>query len=120
MRKWPIALVFMLFALSSLAAKTARYERVGGDVKPPKILHAVYPKYPEAARKARVTGIVIVEAKINEKGGVDGVTVQKGLGHGLDEAATDAVRQFTFAPATKAGKPVAVIFEVPVSFRLSD
>ena len=120
MKKWPIALVCMLFALSSLAAKTTKYERVGGDVKPPKVLRTVFPKYPREAREARVTGIVVIEAKINNKGGIDGVSVLKGLGYGLDEAAADAVRQWAFAPATKDGKPVAVIFEVPINFRLSE
>jgi protein TonB len=64
--------------------------------------------------------LVIVEAMINEQGGIDSVTVLKGLGHGLDEAAADAVRQWTFEPATMAGKPVPVIFNVTFSFRLSD
>src|SRR5205807_930453 len=36
--------------------------RIGGDVKAPVIRHRVEPIYSEEARKARISGIVIVEA----------------------------------------------------------
>jgi TonB family protein len=94
------------------------YERIGGDITPPKVITRVDPRYPEEARKERVSGLVVVEAMIGEDGLVRDVKVRKGLPFGMDEAAVDAVRQWTFQPATKDGKPVAVVFNLTINFKL--
>jgi periplasmic protein TonB len=93
--------------------------RVGGDVKPPVIVTRVDPSYPEVARKARVQGIVIVEAVIDRNGAVRDVKVLKGLPFGLSESASDAVRRWRFKPGTLNGKPVDVIFNLTVIFKLN-
>jgi len=92
--------------------------RVGGDVKAPVIIDRVEPIYPEVARKARIMGIVIVEATISEDGVVKNVEVLKPLPFGLDQAAVDAVKQWTFKPATLDGAPVAVRFNLTINFKL--
>ena len=92
--------------------------RVGGDVQPPTKLVAPPPQYTEIARKARIQGVVIVEAIIDKEGNVTNVKVLKGLPMGLDTAAADAVRKWKFKPATLNGKPVAVIYNLTVNFRL--
>lgn len=92
--------------------------RVGGDVKAPVVLQRVEPVYPEVARKARVSGIVILEAVIDRTGAVKDVRVLEGLPFGLDEAAVDAVKQWRFAPATLNGQPVDVLFNLTVSFKI--
>ncbi len=94
------------------------YERVGGDVKAPQVITRVDPQFTEEARKERVQGIVIIEALVGEDGVVRDVKVLKGLPFGLDQAAADAVRQWTFLPAMKDGKPVAVVFNLTVNFKL--
>jgi protein TonB len=76
------------------------------------------PRYPDAARAARLQGIVILEIVIDRTGEVADTRVLKGLPMGLDAAAVEAVRTWKFRPATLHGKPVAVYFTVPVSFRL--
>ena len=45
---------------------------------------------------------------------------EKLAGHGLDEQAFNAIKQWRFAPATSTtdGKPVAIIVPVEVTFRL--
>ncbi len=92
--------------------------RVGGDVKAPVVLKHVEPMYPEEARKARISGIVIVQAIIDHTGAVKDVTVLKPLPFGLDQAAVDAVRQWTFQPATMNDKPVDVAFNITINFKL--
>lgn len=92
--------------------------RVGGDVKPPEKINYPSPQYTEIARKARIQGVVIVEAIIDKSGKVTNVKVLKGLPMGLDQAAADAVSRWTFKPATLNGKPVAVIYNLTVNFQL--
>ena len=92
--------------------------RVGGDVKAPAKLHAPSPQYTEIARKARITGVVIVEAIIDKQGNVTNVKILKGLPMGLDQAAVDAVKRWKFEAATLNGKPVSVIYNLTINFQL--
>ncbi len=94
------------------------YERVGGDIKAPKVLNRVDPAFTEEAKAARIAGIVIIEALVGEDGVVRDAKVIKDLPMGLGQAAVDAVRQWTFEPATKDGKPVPVVFNLTVNFKL--
>ena len=92
--------------------------RVGGDVKPPEKISAPPPQYTEIARKARIQGVVIVEAIIDKAGQVKNVKVLKGLPMGLDQAAVDAIKRWKFKPATLNGKPVDVYYNLTVNFQL--
>ena len=94
--------------------------RVGGNVKAPTVISRVEPVFPEEARKARIAGIVILEALIDELGNVSNVRVLKPLPFGLDQAALDAIRQWKFRPGTVDGKPVKVIFNLTINFKLPE
>ena len=61
---------------------------------------------------------MIVEAIIDKTGKVTNVKILKGLPMGLDQAAADAVGRWRFEAATLNGKPVAVIYNLTVNFRL--
>lgn len=54
--------------------------------------------------------------------GADGkpgeIAVARPIGFGLDESAVDAIRKATFEPAVKDGKPVAVMLNMVVEFRI--
>ncbi|HVS02511.1 MAG TPA: TonB family protein [Thermoanaerobaculia bacterium] len=91
---------------------------VAGDVVPPEKTFAPQPVYPEMARKARVQGVVIVQAIIDKQGQVTNVKVLKGLPMGLDQAAAEAVKKWKFKPATLNGKPVDVYYNLTVNFRI--
>lgn len=93
--------------------------RVGGDVKPPIVLARTDPQYTEVARKARVQGIVVLEAIIDRNGQVTDVRVLKGLPMGLSESAMEAVRKWRFKPGNLNGRPVPVIFNLTVNFRFN-
>jgi protein TonB len=59
---------------------------------------------------------VIVDAQ----GNVASLSVARSSGSRLlDDAAVDAVRRWRFAPARRAGVPVAGSVEVPILFRLT-
>lgn len=91
---------------------------VGGDVQAPVKVYAPNPRYTEEARQARIQGFVILQAVIDREGKVASIEVLKGLPNGLDKSAVDTVKQWTFRPATKNGEPVAVYYDLTVSFSL--
>lgn len=92
--------------------------RVGGDVKPPVVVSRVAPVYPEEAKKARISGIVILEVIISAEGRITRTKVLKPLPYGLDAAAEAAARQWTFRPGTLNGVPVEVLFNLTVNMKV--
>jgi TonB family protein len=96
------------------------YMTVDKNIKPPEVLKRVNPVYTADAKAARISGMVIIETMIDETGVVRGTKILKRLPYGLDQAAADAVSQWTFAPALLDGKPVPVVFNLTVNFRASD
>ncbi|MDP9034082.1 MAG: TonB family protein, partial [Myxococcota bacterium] len=76
---------------------------------------AVYP--PEALR-ARIEGTVSLELEIDEHGAVTAARAITPAGHGFDEAALDAARQFKFAPAAQSGRPTRAVVQLTYEFHL--
>src|SRR5262249_7042378 len=92
--------------------------RVGGEVKAPVIVSRIEPIYSEEARRAHISGIVILEALIDKNGNVTDVNVLKPLPFGLDQAAVDAVKQWKFKPGTKNGEAVDGAVNLTGKFKL--
>ena len=93
--------------------------RVIGRVSRPQILRQVNPEATEEALKHHgFSGTVIVEALIDKDGRLVDVRVVKGLPFGLSEKSVDAVKQWTFKPATLGGKPVKVFYVLTVNFKI--
>jgi protein TonB len=89
--------------------------RIGGNVQEPKIVKLVPPVYPVLAQKARVSGMVVLEATLTTDGTVDEIKVISG--HPLlIKAAIDCVKQWEYEPTYLNGEPVAVILTAKVSF----
>ncbi len=86
---------------------------------PPEIETYVVPDYPQTARKRGVEGQVLLMVVIDQSGKVeDNVEVLDSIPM-LDQAAIDAVHQWSFSPARDAdGAPVRVQMAVPVRFTL--
>jgi len=76
------------------------------------------PDYSEDARKAKMQGMVVLEVVVGSDGRPQIRKVLQSLGMGLDEQAVKAVSTWKFKPGTKDGKPVPVLINVLVSFRL--
>ncbi|MFO7523833.1 MAG: energy transducer TonB [Ignavibacteriaceae bacterium] len=74
--------------------------------------------YPELAKRAGIEGRVFIQAFIDETGSVADAKVIKGVGHGLDEAALEAVKQTKFTPGIHKGEPVKVQVSIPIMFKL--
>jgi protein TonB len=91
--------------------------RVGGNIKPPVKIRDVKPVYPEEALQARVQGVVIIEALIDETGKVSDAKILRSIPL-FDQAALEAVRQWEFTPTVLNGVPVPVIMTTTVTFTL--
>jgi protein TonB len=93
-----------------------------GSVAPPEALDAVRnrrPPYPESSRRRGEEGVVRVELLVDLTGRVTEVRILESSGFGtLDAAAVQAVRDWRFRPAQRAGVPVAGSITTAVHFRL--
>jgi len=88
------------------------------SVQQPKLIKKVEPVYPQVALKARITGVVIVNATTDVYGKVADAKIISG--HPLlRQAAYDAVRQWVYEPYILNGIPRAVKFTVQVKFNLN-
>jgi protein TonB len=91
--------------------------RLHAGMQPPVKVVNVDPAYPAIAQQARVQGVVILEAIIDERGVVKSVSVLRSIPL-LDPAALDAVRRWRFTPARLNGEAVPVVMTVTVRFTL--
>jgi TonB family protein len=81
----------------------------------PRLVHAVEPVYPEAARRAGVSGLVILEATVDESGEVAGVHPIR-ANPMLVPPAVEAVRLSRWEPRRVDGKPVSAVVPVRLVF----
>ena len=89
--------------------------RIGGDVKPPRLLSGPAPIYPTLAQQSRIQGIVVIEAIIDEHGNV--VEMRAISGHPLlIPAAMKAVSQRKYAPTVLDGEATPVNLRVEITF----
>lgn len=90
----------------------------GGDAALLKYIHA-NSKYPENAKANEIEGRVIVRFSITPTGGVDNVSVLKGVDPELDKEAIRVVKTLPeFKPGRQGGKAVPVWYMVPITFTL--
>jgi protein TonB len=92
--------------------------RVSSGIKPPTRIKDAPPIYPDIARRARVQGVVILEAIIGADGRVQQARVLRSIPL-LDQAAMDAVQSWEYTPTLLNGQPVPVIMTVTVQFTLA-
>jgi TonB family protein len=90
----------------------------GQLTKPPELLKFVEAPFPQEAQDLGLQGSVGLLVDIDDKGAVTKVEVTEPAGHGFDEAAVEAVRQFQFAPAEIDGKPAPVRIAYHYNFTL--
>lgn len=91
---------------------------VEGDVQRPVRIHSPAPQYTEAARAARLQGLVIVQAIVSEEGTIDCARPLVAEHYPLAQMALSAVTEWRFEPARLDSEPVAVFFNLTVHFTL--
>jgi TonB family protein len=84
------------------------YLSIGQVSQRPSFKVKVIPSLPEAAKRANIEGVVILQVDIDASGTVKKVELIKGLGYGCDEAAIDALKRSVLNPATLGSQAVPV------------
>jgi protein TonB len=75
--------------------------------------------YPEVAKENNVQGRVVLKFCVTETGGVDLVSVLKGVDPELDAEVVRVVKTLPkFKPGKQGGKPVRVWYTIPILFKL--
>ncbi len=75
--------------------------------------------YPEVAKENNIQGRVIVKFCVTPTGGVDQVSVLKGVDPELDAEVVRVVKTLhKFKPGKQDGKPVPVWYTIPINFQL--
>lgn len=86
--------------------------------KKARLLSRFEPESNEFAQANAVAGMALYHAVIGPDGKPAEIAVARPIGFGLDENAVDAIRKASFEPAIKDGKPVPVLLDLVVEFRI--
>jgi protein TonB len=93
--------------------------RLGSNITYPTPIRQPNPTYTSDAMRAKITGVVTLEAVVKADGTIGDVRVIKSLDRGLDQEAIKAAKMWLFTPARdRDNKPVAVIVQLELTFRL--
>jgi protein TonB len=103
------------WAIAHVSSPDLHIESLGGT--PPAPLKITKPQYPEEALQKKVEGVVTVEVLISETGTVVIADIRQSI-PALDAAVLRRVREWTFRPALREGKPVPAVARAPVAFRI--
>jgi len=89
--------------------------RVGGELKPPRLVSSTLPVYPAVARDAGIEGDVVIDTTIDKTGKVTAMKVVSGPPM-LRQAALEALRQWKYEPSKLNGEPVPIQMTVTIRF----
>lgn len=86
-----------------------------------KLIYSKMPVFPEAALKARLSGSVVVEIIVDEKGSVENVRIMSSTNPIFNDNAIEAVKTWRFTPPTdKKGVNVKIYVTRKIKFNWSE
>jgi periplasmic protein TonB len=94
--------------------------REGNGVSSPVLIRDFKPNYTGEAMRARIQGMVVMDAIVLPDGSVGSVRITKSLDNtfGLDQEAIATVKKWRFKPGMLQGTPVPVMIVIEMSFTL--
>jgi TonB family protein len=101
-------------ATTALSEQSAAY--IPAEVMQGRLIHKIEPIYPEAARRAKIQGVVELDVLIGSDGNVVDVRAISGPDE-LTSAAVDAVKWWRFQPYLVKGQAAQVKTTLAVDFR---
>lgn len=87
---------------------------------PPKLLHSKPPTFPPEMLESGQHPTVVLKVTVFADGTLGDVVVEHSAGPAFDDAAIVAVREWTFAPASREGRAIASRVGVAVHFELPE
>lgn len=102
----------------SALKKKAAVPQTEGEMAPPILIERVEAEYPSEALAKNLEASVLATLDIDTQGSVINVTIDEPVGYGFDEAATSAMMQFRFKPATMNGEPIPCLLKYRYDFFL--
>jgi len=99
----------------SLAIATVSAQEAAFDVRPVPV-KTPPPHFPADMQRQGVSGVVAVRVVIDESGLVSECSVSKSSHAEFEQAAMDAVKNWKFKPASKAGVAVKSSVVIPIKF----
>jgi TonB family protein len=105
--------------MAAMAPPPVAKRTVSPQATPVEILYKPKPIYTPEARDLKLEGNVLVDVIFCASGEIRLVRVVQGLGHGLDEAARQAVLRIKFRPATRDGSAVDTRATVNITFEVT-
>lgn len=81
-------------------------------------IYTVKPEFSQEAKTAKIAGKVTVNLIVDQNGMPTNLRIFRGIGHGLDENAVEAVSKYRFKPAMEHGKPVPVEINIDINFKI--
>lgn len=102
---------------SNQSTEAGATPHVSGGVMVANRLAFVQPIYPQAAKEAKISGTVILKARIGKDGAIENLQVVSGPVE-LQQSSLDAVNQWTYKPYLLNGNPVAVDTTITVNYSL--
>jgi TonB family protein len=92
----------------------------GNGVTSPRLIKEVKPTYTGEAMRAKIQGMVTMEAVVMPDGSVGQVRITRSLDDrfGLDQEAIATVKQWRFEPGRRLGVAVPVLVEIEMQFTL--
>ena len=101
------------------AAKPSLPPGIPAGVLAGKIIKKVPPTYPQSAKSSHIGGTVVLAAIISKQGTISSLDVIASPDKSLSEAATDAVKHWTYQPYLLNGQPNEVDTQITVNFNLN-
>jgi protein TonB len=94
--------------------------RPGSGIETPRIVREVKPQYTADAMRAKIQGVVELEAVVLPDGSVGAIQITRSLDRtfGLDQKAIEAVKQWRFIAGRRLGQPVPVLVTIELTFTL--
>jgi protein TonB len=105
-------------AVATVAAATPKVELPSSNAD---YLHNPKPIYPRLSERRNEQGTVILHVLVAADGRVRDVSVKSSSGfERLDQAAREAVQEWTFVPGKRNGAAVEMVVDVPIRFKPSE
>lgn len=117
---WKLVIVAVVLTGLASGQSTApkSYAFKPGESSEAVLVQKVDPVYTKEARDAGIEGVVLLSFRVDDRGTPRDITLRMRLGHGLDERATEALKQWRFEPATLDGFPTTSFATAEMRFRV--